>query len=141
MNVEIGRQNIIILFGNNEATQFQFWEYINRNQTFILNSHLGSKPCHPFDQFSLQEKDDEEEDEEDEEEEEDAVEAVTEALNDQLMRQKKERGQEERTASLAASLAASSPAPKSILKHSDSSFGLHSPDSLNDDVQVPKVKK
>jgi hypothetical protein len=97
----------------------------------------GSKSCHYFKKFALQEKDDEEEDEEDEEEEEDAVEAVTEALNDQLMRQKKERGQEERTASMAAS----SPAPKSILKHSDSSFGLHSPDSLNDDVQVPKVKK
>ena len=91
----------------------------------------------PLNQCSLQEKDEEEEDEEDEEEEEDAVEAVTEALNDQLMRQKKERGQEERTASMAAS----SPAPKSILKHSDSSFGLHSPDSLNDDVQVSKVKK
>jgi hypothetical protein len=90
----------------------------------------------PFNLFSLQEKDEEEEDEEDEEEEEDAVEAVTEALNDQLMRQKKERGQEERTASMAASF----PAPKSILKHSDSSFGLHSPDSLNDDVQVPKLK-
>ncbi len=39
MNVEIGRQKIIILFSNNEATQFRFWEYINRNQTFILGSH------------------------------------------------------------------------------------------------------
>jgi hypothetical protein len=39
MNVEIGRQNIIIMFWNNEATQFHFWEYINRNQTFILDSH------------------------------------------------------------------------------------------------------
>jgi hypothetical protein len=35
MNVEIGRQKIIILLGSNEATQFHFWEYINRNQTFI----------------------------------------------------------------------------------------------------------
>ncbi len=34
MNVEIGRQNIIILFW-----QFHFWEYINRNQTFISDSH------------------------------------------------------------------------------------------------------
>ena len=25
---------------------------------------------------------------------------------------------------------------KSLIKHSDSSFGLHSPDSFNDDVQV-----
>ncbi len=39
MNVEIGRQNIIILFSNNEATQFHFWEYINRSLTFILDSH------------------------------------------------------------------------------------------------------
>jgi hypothetical protein len=39
MNVEIGRQNITILFGNNEAEQFHFWEYIIRNQTFILDSH------------------------------------------------------------------------------------------------------
>jgi hypothetical protein len=40
MNVEIGRQNIIILiFGNNEAAQFHYWEYINRKQTFILDSH------------------------------------------------------------------------------------------------------
>jgi len=40
MNVEIGKQNIIILiFGNNAAAQFHFWEYLNRNQTFILDSH------------------------------------------------------------------------------------------------------
>jgi hypothetical protein len=39
MNVEIGRQNIIILFGNNEAAEFHFWEYINGDQTFLLDSH------------------------------------------------------------------------------------------------------
>jgi hypothetical protein len=33
MNVEVGRQNIIIIFGNNEAAQFHFWKYINWNQT------------------------------------------------------------------------------------------------------------
>jgi hypothetical protein len=36
MNVEAGIQNIIILFWKQ---QFHFWEYINRNQTFILDSH------------------------------------------------------------------------------------------------------
>ncbi len=37
MNVEtgLGMQNIIILFWYNEAVQILFWEYINRNQTFI----------------------------------------------------------------------------------------------------------
>jgi hypothetical protein len=36
MSVGTGRQNIIILFWK---YQFHFWEYINRNQTFILHSH------------------------------------------------------------------------------------------------------
>jgi hypothetical protein len=31
MGDEIGRQNIIILFWNNDAVQFYFWEYINWN--------------------------------------------------------------------------------------------------------------
>jgi hypothetical protein len=29
MSVGIGRQNIIVLFGNKEAAQLHFWEYIN----------------------------------------------------------------------------------------------------------------
>jgi hypothetical protein len=77
------------------------------------------------------EKDEDEEDEDDEEEEE----AVTEAVNEQLARQKKERGQETDKSTT------STVAPKSILKHSDSSFGLHSPDSLNDDVQVYTLER
>jgi hypothetical protein len=39
MSVGIGRQNIKILFGDKKASQFHFWEYINGNQTFILDSH------------------------------------------------------------------------------------------------------
>jgi hypothetical protein len=35
MSVGIGRQSIRILFGNKEAAQFNFWEYINENQTYI----------------------------------------------------------------------------------------------------------
>ncbi len=39
MSVWTGWQNIIILFWK---LQFHFWEYINRNQTIILDSHRPS---------------------------------------------------------------------------------------------------
>jgi hypothetical protein len=52
MSVGTGRQNIIILFWK---YQFHFWEFINRNQTFILDCHqpyicsgvekVGKKHC------------------------------------------------------------------------------------------------
>lgn len=38
----------------------------------------------------------------------------------------------------AAAMKSSRPAAGAGMKHSDSSFGLHSPDSFNDDVQVHK---
>ncbi len=40
MNVEIGRKNIIqFCFGNNEAAQFHFWEYIYPNLALYLDFH------------------------------------------------------------------------------------------------------
>ena len=46
-----------------------------------------------------------------------------------------------RGATVASPAPAPAPGPKQggFMKHSDSSFGLHSPDSFNDDVQVMKV--
>lgn len=46
-----------------------------------------------------------------------------------------------RGATVASPAPAPGPGPKQggFMKHSDSSFGLHSPDSFNDDVQVMKV--
>jgi hypothetical protein len=48
MSVRTGRLNIIILFWK---YQFHCWEYINGNQTFILDSHqpdiyIGFSPAH-----------------------------------------------------------------------------------------------
>ncbi len=36
MNVDMGRQNIII---NNDTNQFPFWENINWNHTYVLDSY------------------------------------------------------------------------------------------------------
>ncbi len=36
---KLGDRTLLFCLGNNEAVQFHFWEHINRNQTFILDSH------------------------------------------------------------------------------------------------------
>ncbi len=36
---KLGDRPFLFCFGNKESTQFYFWEYINRNQTFILDFH------------------------------------------------------------------------------------------------------
>ncbi len=36
---KLGDRTLQFCFGNKEVPQFHFWEYINRNQTFILYSH------------------------------------------------------------------------------------------------------
>jgi hypothetical protein len=43
-----GRQNITMLFWK---SQFHFWEFLNRNQPFILNSHRPSFAVYPNDSF------------------------------------------------------------------------------------------
>ncbi len=37
---KLGDRTFQFCSGNNEATQFHYWEYINTNQTFLLDSHL-----------------------------------------------------------------------------------------------------
>ncbi len=39
MTWKLGDITLWFCFGNNEAAQFHFWENINLNQTFILDSH------------------------------------------------------------------------------------------------------
>ena len=74
--------------------------------------------------FFLQVKDDQEEGEE-----EGGV-KVAEAYNGQV------QPSPEASPARGTSVASGGSRAKSYIKHSDSSFGLHSPDSFNDDVQV-----
>ncbi len=39
MNVELGDRTLYFCFESKEAAQFHFWEYINGNKTFTLDSH------------------------------------------------------------------------------------------------------
>jgi hypothetical protein len=36
--LKLGDRKLKFCFGNNEAVQFHFWEHINQNQTFLLDS-------------------------------------------------------------------------------------------------------
>ena len=81
----------------------------------------------------VQVKDDDDEEEEEEGEEGEGEEGggkVTEAYNGSVSGQSTQPGGSPSRGATVSSGA------KSYMKHSDSSFGLHSPDSFNDDVQV-----
>ena len=80
----------------------------------------------------VQVKDDDEEEEEEGEVEEGGG-KVTEAYNGSVSGQSTQPGGSPSRGATVSSGA------KSYMKHSDSSFGLHSPDSFNDDVQVMTV--
>ena len=80
--------------------------------------------------------DEEEEEEEGEGEGEEAGGKMTEAYNGSVSGSGPGPGQSTNPTNSPSRGAAVSSGAKSYMKHSDSSFGLHSPDSFNDDVQV-----
>ena len=86
----------------------------------------------------MKDDDDAEEEEEEEGEGEEGGGKVTEAYNSSVSGS----GSGQATnpgLSPSRGAAVSGGSAKSYMKHSDSSFGLHSPDSFNDDVQVRTV--
>ena len=81
----------------------------------------------------MKDDDDEEDEEEEEGEGEEGGGKVTEAYNSSVSGS---GSTNPGVPSPSRGAAVSGGSGKSYMKHSDSSFGLHSPDSFNDDVQV-----